>query len=72
MSNLLIRDIPVFTDLPIEQQKIIVGGVSTDIGTNSIAVVPIINDFLGNLNFNPGDLQNYLNTLGLNIILPIT
>ncbi len=74
MSNLLITDIPVFTDIPSEQQKDILGGVTTPAITSPlrsyILLNPIINNFLGGLNFNLVDVEKYLNSAGLDIMLP--
>jgi hypothetical protein len=74
MSNLLITDIPVLTDIPIEQQENIVGGVTTPGITSPlrsyILLNPIINNFLGGLDFNLVDVEKYLNTAGLDIKLP--
>jgi hypothetical protein len=76
MSKLLITDIPLFTDISIEQQEIILGGATTGIETNYlpnyIRLDPIINNFLTSLNFNIVDLEKYLNSMGLDIKLPIT
>jgi len=74
MSNLLITDIPVLTDIAIEQQGIIVGGATTDSGTislpNYILSNPIIKTVFSSLNLNPVDVTNYLNSQGLDITLP--
>jgi hypothetical protein len=74
MSKILITDIPLFTDIPIKQQEIIVGGATTDIATDSFTSVPlnpILEGVFNGLGLNPGDLTKYLNSLGLNIIFPI-
>jgi len=74
MSKILITDIPLFTDIPIKQQEIIVGGTTTDIATDSLTSVPlnpILEAVFNGLGLNPGDLTKYLNSLGLNIIFPI-
>ncbi|MBS3027929.1 MAG: hypothetical protein HCA25_12815 [Dolichospermum sp. DET50] len=75
MSNILITDITVFTDIAIEQQENIVGGVTTPGITNPlpsyIPLNPAINGFLEAFNFNLFDLQESLNIAGLDIKLPI-
>ncbi|MBS9395422.1 MAG: hypothetical protein HEQ29_20615 [Dolichospermum sp. LBC05a] len=74
MSKILITDIPLFTDIPIKQQEIIVGGATTDNATDSFTSVPlnpILEGVFNGLGLNPGDLTNYLNSLGLNINFPI-
>lgn len=74
MSKILITDIPLLADVSIEQQGIIVGGTTTDIGTNPVVnyipLNPILETVLGGLGLNSGDLTNYLNGLGLNINFP--
>ncbi|MDD1414692.1 hypothetical protein MEN41_08600 [Dolichospermum sp. ST_con] len=74
MSNILITDIPVFTDIAIEQQENIVGGVTIPGITNPvpsyILLNPIVSNFLGGLDFNLVDVENYLNNAGLDIKLP--
>ncbi|AFW94417.1 MULTISPECIES: hypothetical protein [Nostocales] len=74
MSKILITDIPLFTDIPIKQQEIIVGGTTTDIATDSLTSVPlnpILEAVFNGLELNPGDLTKYLNSWGLNINFPI-
>ena len=75
MSKILITDIPLFTDIPIKQQEIIVGGATTTTPTNPlpnpILLTPTLQAVFNELGLNPRDLTNYLNSLGLNIIFPI-
>ncbi|BAZ85808.1 hypothetical protein [Dolichospermum compactum] len=76
MSKIRITDIPLFADMSIDQQEIIVGGTITDIGTNTvpnyILLNPIINDLLSSLDINAFDWKPYLDSVGFDISLPIT
>ncbi|ALB41300.1 MULTISPECIES: hypothetical protein [Nostocales] len=75
MSKIRITDIPVFADISIDQQKIIVGGTTTAIGTNPvpnyIPLNPIINNFLTSLDINAFDWKPYLDSVGFDISLPM-
>jgi hypothetical protein len=74
MSNILITDITIFTDIAIEQQKNIVGGVTTPGITNPLPTyIPLnqpINDLLGAFNVNLDDVQTFLEPAGLDIMFP--
>ena len=75
MSKILIKDIPLFTDIPIKQQEIIVGGATTDIATDSLTSVssdPILPAVLRGLGLRTDDLTNYLKSFGIDIELPLT
>jgi len=69
MSNILITDITIFTDIAIEQQENIVGGAGPL--PSYIPLNPAINGFLEAFDFNLFDLQKSLNIAGLDIKLPI-
>ncbi|MBE9260252.1 MULTISPECIES: hypothetical protein [Aphanizomenonaceae] len=79
MSKIRITDIPVFADISIDQQKVIVGGTTTGpttaIGTNPvpnyIPLNPIINNFLTSLDINAFDWKPYLDSVGFDINLPM-
>jgi hypothetical protein len=75
MSNILITDITIFTDIAIEQQENIVGGVTTPGITNPlpsyIPLNPAIKGLLGALNVNLDDVQTFLEPAGLNIMFPM-
>jgi hypothetical protein len=76
MSKIQITDIPLFADMSIDQQEIIVGGTTTALGTtpvpNYILLNPIINNLLTSLNINTFDWTPYLDSVGFDINLPIT
>jgi hypothetical protein len=76
MSKILITDIPLFTDIPIKQQEIIVGGATTTTPTNPlpnpILLTPTLRAVLRGLGLRTGDLTNYLKSFGIDIELPLT
>jgi len=76
MSKIQITDIPLFADMSIDQQEVIVGGTTTDIGTNpvpnSILLNPIISNILTSFNINPLDWGQYFDGVPFDINLPIT
>jgi hypothetical protein len=71
MSNILITDITIFTDIAIEQQENIVGGVTTPNPLPSyIPLNQPIEGLLNALNINLFDVQTFLEPAGLDIMFP--